>query len=181
MGKLLVFIFGVLLGVVGAFGAIIYWEMRKPAPPDDEIIFARKNFWDSQQAGADGYVSVSGTLTGKDMSYPNNTYALTCSKEYRACFVSYVQQIGHNQIGRMENPFTLPIVKWNDYEVIAQEEPSPTGCARTTVTIDRKRQALLWLIEPINQTKPNCKDADTSIRKYSIEDSPGWKRIFENK
>jgi hypothetical protein len=23
-----------------------------------------------------------------------------------------------------------------------------------------------------NQTKPSCKDADTTIRKYSIEDAP---------
>jgi hypothetical protein len=77
----------------------------------------------------------------------------------------------------MDFPLASPIVKWNDYEIVAQEELSPIGCSRVTLTIDRKSQALLWLEEPANQTKPNCKDADTNIRKYSIEDSPGWKRL----
>jgi hypothetical protein len=77
----------------------------------------------------------------------------------------------------MENPGDYPIVKWNDYEVIAQEEPTLSGCFRVTITINRKRETLLWVEEPINQTKPSCKDADTTIRKYSIEDSPRWKQI----
>jgi hypothetical protein len=68
-----------------------------------------------------------------------------------------------------------PIVKWNDYEVIAQEEPTLSGCFRVTITINRKRETLLWVEEPINQTKPSCKDADTTIRKYSIEDK-SWSR-----
>jgi hypothetical protein len=68
-------------------------------------------------------VGISGTLTGKDMAYPNNTYAISCIREAKACFVSYVQQIGHDQIGRMENPSAYPIVKWTEYEVVAQEEP----------------------------------------------------------
>jgi hypothetical protein len=49
------------------------------------------------------------------------------------------------------------------------------------LTIDRKRKALLWVEEPTNQTKPNCKDADTTIRKYSIEDAPAWTRVREKK
>jgi hypothetical protein len=177
MGKLVIFLSGVLLGVVGAFGAIIYWEMRKPPLQDEQqIVFARKNFAQLEQFG---FVAISGTLTGKDMAYPNNTYALSCLKEYKACFVSYVQQIGHDQIGRMENPSPYPIIKWTEDEIIAQEEPSL--CVRVTITIDRKSQALLWLEEPINQTKPNCKSADTNIRKYSIEDAPGWKKLFGNR
>ena len=74
----------------------------------------------------------------------------------------------------MDGPYEVPIVKWNDYEVVAQDEVPLFGCFRTTMTIDRKRQALLWVDEPVNQTKPSCKDADTNIRKYSIEDAPGW-------
>jgi hypothetical protein len=69
-------------------------------------------------------------------------------------------------------------VKWDDYEVIAQEEPNLFGCLRVTITIDRKTEALLWVEEPIHQTKPSCKNVDSTLRKYSIEDSPGWKRLF---
>jgi hypothetical protein len=181
MGKLLVFICGFLLGVVGAIGTLIYWEARKPPPPEDQLVFAEKNFYDSKMDGEFGYVGISGTLTGKGMGYANNTYAVSCIRTYKACFVSYVQQIGHEQIGRMENPSPYPIVKWSDYEVIAQEESNLFGCVRVTMTIDRKRETLLWVEEPINQTKPSCKDADTTIRKYTIEDSPGWKRIFGKK
>jgi hypothetical protein len=122
-------------------------------------------------------VAISGTLTGKGLAYPNNTYVVSCNKEWKACFVSFVEQIGHNQIGRMEYPYPYPIVKWNNSEIIAQEEPNLFGCFRVTITIDRPSKALLWLEEPINQTKPNCKNADTNIRKYSIEDSLAWQAM----
>jgi hypothetical protein len=137
MGKLMLFVCGLLFGVVGAFGTVVYLETHKP-PQDDQLVFAQKNFWDSKQTGVDGYVGISGTLTGKDMGYPNNTYA----------------------VSRIASYF---------------------GCYRVTMTIDRKREAFLWVNEPINQTKPSCKDADTTIRKYTIEDSPGWKKIFGKK
>jgi hypothetical protein len=178
VGKLALFIGGLVLGAVGAFGTIIYLQSNKQEP-DDQIVFAAKNFVDlNKVAGTEfGSVAISGTLTGKGLGYPNNTYAVSCSKEWNACFVSFVEQIGYNQIGRMEYPYPYPIVKWNNYEVIAQEEPNPIGCFRTTITIDRKSEALLWLREPINQTKPNCKDADTTIRKYSIENPPHWKQL----
>jgi len=176
VGKLAVFIGGLLLGAVGAFVGLLYLEMHKP-PSDDQIVFAPKNFVDLNQAGTEfGTVAISGTLTGNGLAYPNNTYVVSCNKEWKACFVSFVEQIGHNQIGRMEYPYPYPIVKWNKYELIAQEEPNPSGCSRVTITIDRHSKALLWLEEPINQTKPNCKNAGTNIRKFSIEDSPAWRR-----
>jgi hypothetical protein len=177
MGK---FIAGLLIGAVVTAGVVSYLMANKPylmankpKPTEDDIMFAWKNFVDGGQLG---WVAISGTLTGKGLGYPNNTYAVSCYKEYKACFVSFVEQIGHNQIGRMDYPFAYPIVKWNDDEVIAQDEPSP--CFRVTLTIDRRSEALLWLQEPTNQTKPNCRDTDTSnIRKYSIEDSPEWRRL----
>jgi hypothetical protein len=150
MGK---FIAGLLLGAIATVGVVIYLMANKPKPTeDDQIMFARKNFFDTKQTGMDfGLVAISGTLTGKGLAYPNNTYAVSCNKEYKTCVVSFVQQIGHNQVGRMQDPFIYPIVKWNDYEVVAQEEPSPIGCFRVTLTIDRKSQALLWL--PIRQNQ----------------------------
>jgi hypothetical protein len=184
VGKLALFVCGLLLGAVGAFGGLVYLETttRKSAQ-DDPILFGPKNFYDSKekQLGEFGYVGISGTLTGKELGYPNSTYAVACIGAYKACFVAYVEQIGRNHIGRMENPAAYPIVKWTEYEVVAQDEPSSLACFRVTMTIDRKREALLWLEEPINQTKPSCKDADTTVRKYSIEDPPGWKQMRGNK
>jgi hypothetical protein len=140
MGKLAAFIGGLLLGAVGAFGTVIYLETHKPAQ-DDQIIFAPKSFYDSKQVGVGGnlgFVSISGTLTGGDLS--NNTYGVSCSKEWKACFVAYVAQIGQNHIGRIQDPYSYPIVKWTEYEVVAQEEPNLLGCFRVTITIDRKSE-----------------------------------------
>jgi hypothetical protein len=75
MGKLAIFIGGLVLGAVGAFVGLLYLEMRKP-PPDDQIVFAPKNFYDSKMDGEFGDVGISGTLTaltGKRLD--NNTYA----------------------------------------------------------------------------------------------------------
>ena len=170
------FILGLVAGAMAAFLTVIYFDTHKP-PQDSDIVFAAKNFYESKDKEF-AYVGISGTLTGKGLGYPNNTYAVACYGIYKTCFVSYVQQIGQQQIGRMENPAVFPIVKWNDYEVVAQEEQTLFGCFRVTMTIDRKSEALLWVEESINQTKPSCKDDDTNIRKYSIEDSPQWKKIF---
>jgi hypothetical protein len=179
---LALFISGLLLGAVGAFGAVVYLETHKPAQ-DDQIVFAPKNFYDSKRVGGEfggfGLVSISGTLTGGGLG--NNTYGISCSKEWKACFVAFVDQIGKNHIGRIQDPYSYPIVKWTEYEVVAQEEPNPFGCFRVTITIDRKSETLLWLQEPINQTQPSCKDSDATIRKYSIEDSPGYKRVHKNR
>lgn len=154
-------------------------EMRKPTQELEDIVFAHKVFAQGGEELGYGFVTVSGTLTGKGLAYPNNTYAVSCLKQYNACFVSNVEQIGRNQIGRMENPFAYPIVKWTSDEIIA--EGAWSLCFKVTITIDRKAESLLWVEEPINQTKPNCKDANTTIRKYSIEDSPRWKKMSGNK
>jgi len=168
VGKLALFMGGLLLGAVGAFGTIIYLEIDKQP---QQLAFAPKKFYDTkeEQLGEFGLVAIAGMLNGEGLT--SNTYAVSCYGKYRACFVASVEQVGERHIGRMEYPAAYPIVKWTEYEVVAQEEPSlGLGCFRVTITIDRKREALLWLEEPINQTKPSCKDADTAIRKFSLED-----------
>jgi hypothetical protein len=144
MGKLAIFICGLLLGAIGAFGAVVYQEMYKK-PEKDSIELGYKDFQDHR----DYWVRVSGTLTGENMA--NNTYGFLCIKEQNTCFISYVNEIGSNRTGRIDT-YTIPIVKWTNYEVI------------------------LWVDEPINQTKPHCKDARTTIRKFSIEDPPQVKK-----
>jgi hypothetical protein len=173
MSKFASFVVGLFVGVLGGAAAVIYLQAQRVVPQDD-IVFAAKNFYDASNIQF-GYVAVSGTLTGDGLAYPNNTRSISCWSDIKQCYVSEIEQIGRNQIGRMTNPYPYSIVKWTPTEVVAQEE---VPCFRTTITIDRASQNALWVQEPINQTKPNCKDSDTQIRKYSLEDSPGWKKIF---
>jgi hypothetical protein len=70
-----------------------------------------------------------------------------------------------------------PITTWNPYEVVATEDVTMFNCAKTTITLERKNEVALWVQEPVNQTRPFCKDADTKVHKWTIEDAPEWKRI----
>jgi hypothetical protein len=179
MMKWFLFVGGLILGAVGAFAATIYTQTRNTF--DDQILFPAKSFYDSGDDGSFPIIVVTGTLTGDDLGYPNNTFVIACHLHEKECLVTSAQQIGHNQIGSLDAPFSYPIVKWNAYEVIAQDEAaSPVLCATQTITIERKQKSFLWVQEPINQTTPFCKNADTKIHKYTIEDSPGWKQMEED-
>jgi hypothetical protein len=163
-----------VVGFVGGAGWILYSQESK-APNEMSIIFAKKNYFDSPDA-----VLVSGTLTGPGLGYPNNTYAMGCYREHKECWMTYVQAIGGLQIGRMDAPSSYEIRKWTDSEVVAGHD-APYGCFKTTITIERRTQVVLWVEEPVNQTSPSCKDAKNEIRKYTIENSPGWDKIFGKK
>jgi hypothetical protein len=84
--KVLSFILGLVAGAIGAVGLVIYLPLQKPPNEDSQIIFAAKNFLDSKQNNEFGYVAISGTLTGQDVGYSNNTYGLSCIKRFNACF-----------------------------------------------------------------------------------------------
>lgn len=140
---------------------------------DDDIIFANKNFVDV----GDANVGISGTLTGDGIGYKNNTYVITCMKDHRECFITSIEQIGDHQIGRLDYIYSFPITKWDAYEVVATEDVTNWNCAKSTITLERKRETALWVREPINQASPNCKTSDTQIRKWTIEDSLGLKRL----
>ena len=84
MGKLAIFISGLLLGAIGASAALVYQEMYKPAG-EGQHVFSSKDFYDNK----DYWVSISGRLTGEDMA--NNTYGVLCHKEQNTCFISSVK------------------------------------------------------------------------------------------
>jgi hypothetical protein len=67
---------------------IFAWQTGAVAA-SDAILFPSKNFSDH----ADETVGISGTRTGDGVSYPNNTYAISCFKQRRECWVSYTEQI----------------------------------------------------------------------------------------
>lgn len=138
---------------------------------EEHVKFAPKNFYNSE-----GSVGISGTLTGPDLGFKVNSYAITCIKEFNHCVVASAEAIGDNHIGRLDYPYLVPIIKWSDYEVVAQEEMPLFACYRLTFTITRKQQTALWVQEPVNQTKPDCAKSDGKYRKYTIEDPPYWKK-----
>lgn len=170
-----VFIIGLLIGAIGGAGGILYFIEKNKSADDGNVVFAQKNFYDTEQM-----VLVSGTMTGTGIAYPNNTYAIGCYKDQKECWLTSVDQIGPNHIGRMDAPYSYEITKWTPYEVVAGADGT-FGCFKTTITIERKTKEVLWVEEPVNQAQPQCKNADTNIRKYSVEDSPGWKKIFGTK
>ena len=174
--KWLIFALGIVVGGIVAMATSIYLQAHRGG--QDAIIFAAKTFYDGKELG---YVAVTGTLTGPAIEHPNNTNSIACFQERKECIFSGVEQIGDGQIGRMNVATIFPIVKWDVNEIVAKDEPSATTCATMTITIDRKQQSMLWVQEQINETQPNCKNSDHKINKWTIEDSPGWKRMFEKK
>jgi hypothetical protein len=178
--KWIFLIVGLLIGAAGGFVGNSYWERHRQGLVDNEIVFAEKVLYDSGPNVSYPMIVVSGTLTGPGLR--NNTYVVSCEQQVMSCDVAYVEQIGPNQVGRMANPSVFTIKKWGQTEIIADDEAARTiSFAKTTITIERKEKTLLWVEEPINQTQPMCKYADTNVRKYTIEDSPGWKKIFGKK
>jgi hypothetical protein len=140
---------------------------------DDDITFAGKSFYDNGYA-----VAISGTLTGDGVAYKNNSHSIWCIKEREECLIAAIEQIGEKQTGRLEYPYSIPVTQWTDYEVVATQDTAAYNCSKTTITISRKSQTALWVQEPINQAKPACQKSDTKIYKWTIEDSPGWKRTM---
>jgi hypothetical protein len=178
---------GLVLGAVGAAAGIFYLQQRNQAVLDDQIVLAQKNFYDSGDDSTYPMIVMSGTLTagddvppGQRLAYPNNTHAITCEKIAGTCSLSSIEQIGPKQMGRMDGPWPYQIQKWNAYQIVAgDDEPGGPSCFKVTITIERKLQKLLWVQEPINQATPLCEHADSHVSKYTIEDSPGWRKLKE--
>ena len=145
-----------------------------PTEQQPGIIFASKTFFDSAQTTGDGYVYVAGTLTGEGLAYENNTTAIACYKERMECISYGVNQIGPNQIGRLDSPRAFSITKWDVSEIVAAGNRLPGDCHQETISIVRQSQLAVWIVEPINQASAACKDADTRLRKWTIEDAPFW-------
>jgi hypothetical protein len=168
-------IVGLVVGFVGGVGGILYLQQGNRDTGEMSIVFAKKLYYETP-----ALVIVSGTLTGEGLAYPNNTYSIACFQDRKECWATSVQAIGGQQIGRMDAPYSYDIRKWSAYEVVAGDDGT-FGCSKTTITFDRKSEQVLWVEEPVNQTQVMCAKSENKIRKYTIEDSPGWTKIFGKK
>ena len=63
--------------------ALALATVQLAAAADNDILFAAKNFSDLGE-----YVGVSGALSGTDVAYKNNTYAIACIKNRQECLVT---------------------------------------------------------------------------------------------
>jgi hypothetical protein len=127
----------------------------------EEMQFANKNWADNGEA-----VGISGTMKGDGVAYKNNTYAIWCRNDRKECVVSSIDQVGDHVMGRMEYPYSIPILRWDANEVVAEDEPS--SCFRMTLTILRNSRTATWVLEGINQGKTGC-DKDRWVHRWSIE------------
>jgi hypothetical protein len=74
--------------------SMAFFQPDAGAAPDDDILFAPKAFFDD----GDISVEISGTLTGDDLPYKNNTVVVACYKDRRECLTYSIEQIARNQI-----------------------------------------------------------------------------------
>jgi len=170
--KWALFVVGLTLGAIGAFAAMKYAGANRPKlNADDYIIFAEKAFAEKN----DIWVGIAGALTGPDLAYPNNAYSIVCFKDRIECWIASIEQIAKDRVGRLQFAYSMPIKQWDESEVIAGNDADDWRCTKSTITISRKTGTASWVDEPIHQTRPACNNAGAQVRKYTIEDSPGWK------
>jgi hypothetical protein len=159
---------GAVLGVAG----LALWQYQSETRHLElhEIAMTSKIFSD-----AGSVLSAEGTITGEGVGYPNNSVTIRCFRDEQRCEVGSVQQIGPNQVGSVDL-VDYPVTKWDDYEIVARDEPSGIGCSETTINIERKREAVEWVQAPVNLTKSACAKADTKLYRWTLETSPFWQR-----
>jgi len=150
-------------------------QLRKQEPSrNNNIIFGERFYYENPD---EEVVYVTGTMTGPGIAYPNNTVGLTCYRDRNYCSYISVHATRANRIARMDPPNEYDIVKWDDEEIIAEDQ-STVDCQKITITIARKARQVEWVEESINQTEAGCVNPTTAMVKYTIENSPGWKRIY---
>jgi hypothetical protein len=81
--RLGLFIVGLLIGLVGGAGGILYLvAQNEPAEDVNDIMFPSKSFHDEGT-----WIHATGTLAGDNERYPNNTYSVLCDQKQKQCWV----------------------------------------------------------------------------------------------
>jgi hypothetical protein len=165
-----VFLAFVSVGLASALVVALSLILPQQQFDDHDIAFPMKVFLFGPTE-----VSVSGTLVDDWLAYKNNTVSIFCVR--KECNVVRVEQDVSNHV-RIDGPWTYPVTRWTEDEVVASDNQF---CFKLTITLDRKTKVALWVETPIDQTEIECRNVDQSIRKATIEDSPFWRRMKDNK
>jgi hypothetical protein len=142
------------------------------------VIFPPKAFFNGlHSSGQPDIVYIAGALTGSNVGYPNNYTAITCYQDRKECVVTAVDQIGDNQIGRVDMPYFFPVTKWDEDTIVANGQTDIGNCRRLTITIVRATESALWVEAPVNSSDPDCKKTDRGLLNWTIENPPSWKAL----
>src|SRR5882672_8284588 len=98
--KWVLHIVGLLIGGIGGAGGVLYLVERNKTAAETDVVFAQKNFYDTEEM-----IGASGTMTGASIAYPNNSYSIGCYRDRKECWLTSVEQIGRNLMGRMDAPY----------------------------------------------------------------------------
>jgi hypothetical protein len=146
---------------------------------DETILFGPKRFNVMPFGPGLEQVFVSGTLTGDGVGFPDNTYSIYCRQDSMDCWITDVVQVAPNQIGDLQVPINYAVTRW-DADVVVVGSANLYPCRRDTISLQKRTQTVVWVQEAINQTDAQCLKSDTKLYKWTIEDSPGWKKMRES-
>lgn len=165
------------VGIVIGVGAMLALAIVR-APRDDQpsnLVFPDKTFY----LGADrSLLRFSGSITGTDLAYPNNVFAVSCDKSKGICQTASVSQIGANQIGSVDL-LDYDITEWSpDYVVARSDDPATTVlCSIVTFHANLHTEDVLYVVEPVlrniaDQQLCPPKFNDGATHRYRIDQSP---------
>jgi hypothetical protein len=169
---------GFAIGASLTTAAFIAWP-RQPAP--QYIDFESKFFSGPPDVPTPpnyavpptGFVTFGGTLAGEGVPFKNNSITGRCSQDRHLCTVAEMDQpiVGSTSLPNIDIS-DYDITKWTSVLVAATlEEP----CDTVTLNIMRNTQEVEFVTVPTDQEKPNCKDASSTIKKWTLE-PPLWER-----
>jgi hypothetical protein len=164
---------GIAVGMASGAGGGQYLMAHVRIGESNAVTLPAKYFADYEDE-----VVVSGTLVDRSIGVANNSYTIDCYKERKECWIATFNQTDVRTISRIEPLHAIKIADWTPSKITALTDGA-SGCAKSTITIERKTKEVLWVVEPVNQSKLNCKTGDTRIRTHSLENSHGWKKLRE--
>jgi hypothetical protein len=81
--------------------------------------------------------------------------AVTCCQNRMECFTYEMDQIGPNQVSRLDSPTSYPVTKWDASEFVAAGDADAVSCRRTTIaSFENRKQSCGWKSRSINQCRP---------------------------
>lgn len=164
--KVALFVAGICVG-----GFVEWWLLHQPSVGAGEEPWALPDYqYFEYNAFGREDVYVTGTLIGKDVGYPVNTWNIRCVKTDMTCRVAEAKEIGRRQLGEIDVD-DWPVVSWTPTTIIAQSEVGQsTSCARNTITINRQIKTVRYVSEPINSATDFCTKGRKLVGPTSVED-----------
>ena len=120
-----------------------------------------------------GFVTFGGTLAREGVPFKNNSITGRCNQGLHLCTIAEMDQpiIGNTSLPNIIIS-DYDIVKWTPALVVANFDEL---CDTITLNIMRKSQEVEFVTIPADQDRPSCKDASSTIKKWTLE-PPLWER-----